>query len=375
MAKEKQNSKLTDSPKKIGKKIEEMAEGIVSDIKKGKDPKFETTTRGRSNVEFDTKKRILQLGEKMTSRTFLNIGHTRKFMQTMLVSSKAHEYLKENKTAAIREIYYELKHTVPNSNENTFEDQSESDSCIVDLEHSVDTIRERLNLHANPKGTLYGDITLRDKMHNNDTFNCAKLGRGGWSIMSRIEPEEIEFSKVSANYVLVIETEAMFERLIEEGFPKSNKCLLVSTGGQAARGARRLIARLHKEEKLPVYIFTDGDPFGWYIYSVIKQGSMALAAHSEFMSCPDAKYIGMTLDDIDTYKLRAVTEKMKDVDIKRAKEMMEYPWFKNELWQEQLKKAIDQKVRIEQQALANRSLSFVAETYLPEKIKKKDFLP
>lgn len=368
-------SKQADTPKKISRKIEEIGEGIVGDIKNGRDPKFQTQQRGRSNVQFNLKKGILELGEKTTSRTFLNVGHAKKFMQTMLVSAKAHEYLKENKTAAIREIYYELKHTVPNSNENTFEDQNESNQVIVDLEHSVDTIREKLNLHANPKGTLYGDITLRDTMHNNDRFNCARLGRGGWSIMSRIEPEEIEFVEVNAKYVLVIETEAMFERLIEEGFPKKNKCLLVSTGGQAARGTRRLIARLHEEEKLPAYVFCDGDPFGWYIYSVIKQGSMALAAHSEYMACPEAKYIGMTLNDIETYKLKNVTEKMKEVDIKRAKEMLDYPWFQNKEWQKQLKKAIDEKVRIEQQALANRSLGFVAETYLPEKIKNQDFLP
>ena len=120
---------------------------------------------------------------------------------------------------------------------------------------------------------------------------------------------------------------------------------------------------------------TDGDPYGWYIYSVVKQGSMALAAHSDFMAVPHAHYIGMTLEDIETYGLKNVTERMKDGDVKRAKEMMGYPWFKNKPWQKELKKAIHDKVRIEQQALANKSLSFVAEKYLPEKIKKRDFLP
>jgi len=367
--------KEKQTPKQIAQKINKMAEEIVTEIKKEKDPEFVTQQRGKSNVEFDEKKGILRLGDKNTTRTFLNIGHAKKFMQTMLVSAKAHEYLKQNKTASIREIYYELKHTVPNTKENTFEGQTESDACIVDLEHSIDSIREKLNLHANPKGTLYGDITLKDKMHHNDTFNCGKLGRGGWSIMSRLEPEEIEITKVDAKYVLVIETEAMYERLVEERFPKDNHCILVSTGGQAARGTRRLIHRLHTEKKLPVYVFTDGDPYGWYIYSVIKQGSMALAAHSGFMACPEAKYIGMTLDDIETYDLQNVTEKMKDGDIKRAKEMLDYPWFQNEQWQHQLKKALKEKVRIEQQALANKSLEFVATEYLPKKIKKKDFLP
>ena len=293
----------------------------------------------------------------------------------MMVTAKTNEYLLQNKTASIREVYYELKHTLGKSKENTFKDQTESDSCIVDIEHSVDTIREKLNLHANPKGTLYGDITLVDKKHNNDEFNASQLGRGGWSIMSRVEPEEIEIKKVKADYILVIETEAMYERLVEEGFAKKNKAILISTGGQAARGTRRLIHRIHKEKDLPVYIFTDGDPYGWYIYSVVKQGSMALAAHSDFLAVPDAKYIGMTLEDVEEFELQNVTEKMKDGEVKRAKEMMEYPWFQNKEWQAELKKAIHLKIRIEQQALANRSLSFVADEYLPKKIKKKDFLP
>ena len=370
-----QTAKEKETPKQIAKKLEDMANRIVTQIHKNIDPVFTTQQRGRSNVEFDEKAKLLTLGDKTTSRNFLNIGHAKKFMQTMMVTEKTHNYLKENKTASIREIYYELKHTLGRTKENTFEDQTESDSCIVDLEHSVDTIREKLNLHANPKGTLYGDITLVDKKHNNDEFNAQKLGRGGWSIMSRLEPEEIEIKQVKADYLLVIETEAMYERLVEEGFAKKNKAILISTGGQAARGTRRLIHRIHTEQKLPVYVFTDGDPYGWYIYSVIKQGSMALAAHSNFLAVPEAKYIGMTLEDVETFGLENVTERMKDGDIKRAKEMLEYPWFQNEGWKNELKLALQKKIRIEQQALANKSLSFVADEYLPKKIKKKDFLP
>ncbi|MAG18144.1 MAG: DNA topoisomerase VI [Candidatus Diapherotrites archaeon] len=371
--KNKENEKIT--PKQIALKLKTMADGITKQIDSKIDPVFTTQQRGRSNVEFDEKRRVLTLGDKVTSRNFLNIGHAKKFMQTMMVTSKTHDYLTQNKTASIREVYYELKHTLGKSKENTFEDQTESDSCIVDLEHSVDTIREKLNLHANPKGTLYGDITIIDRKHNSDEFNASKLGRGGWSIMSRIEPEEIEIKKTNADYILVIETEAMYERLVEEGFAKKNKAILISTGGQAARGTRRLIHRIHTEKKLPVYMFTDGDPYGWYIYSVVKQGSMALAAHSDFLAVPDAKYIGMTLEDVEDFGLQNVTEKMKEGDIKRAKEMLDYPWFQNKEWQAELKKAIQLKIRIEQQALANKSLSFVADEYLPKKIKKKEFLP
>ena len=296
----------TDSPKHIADRIKKSAEKMVKQINNLEDPEFTTMQRGKSNVIWDEKKGFLELGNKEVTRTFLNIAHARKFMQTTMIMEKTRNYLEHNKTASIREIYYELKHTVADTKENTFEEQSESDTIIVDLEHSVDTIREKLNLHANPKGTLYGDITLLDRMHNNDKFNASKLGRGGWSIMSRVEPEEIEIVDSSAEYLLVCETEAIYERLIEEGYPKKNNCILIGIGGQAARGARRLIHRIHNELELPTIVFTDGDPYGWYIYSVVKQGSMALAAHSEFMSVPDAKYVGMTMDDIEDYQLEMV---------------------------------------------------------------------
>lgn len=260
--KRKKSTKKKDQegPKQIGKKIKKMSKGIVKEIKNQENPKFVTKQRGKGNVEYAEKKGILELGGKETTRSFLNIAHAKKFLQTMLVTSKTYDYLNNNKTASIREVYYELKHTIGGTKENTFDDQRESDSCIVDLEHSIDTIREKLNVHANPKGTLYGDITLVDKRHHSDKFNCLKLGRGGWSIMSRMEPNEIEIKKVKADYALVIETSAMYERLIEENFAKKNNAILVGTGGQAARGTRRLIHRLHMENNLPVYAFSvDGD--------------------------------------------------------------------------------------------------------------------
>ncbi len=62
-------------------------------------------------------------------------------------------------------------------------------------------------------------------------------------------------------------------------------------------------------------------------------------------------------------------------DYKRIIEEMNYPWFQNKEWQRQLKMALEMGVRIEQQALANKSLEFVAKEYLPEKINNGELLP
>ena len=351
-------------------KITKLGEEIQEEVDKGENPLITMPAKGLSNVRFDEEKKLLQLGDKKAQRSFLNIAHSRKFMQTMLIANLCKRLVNADKHASIRELYYQLKHTIAHTKENTFDDQSESDPVIEDLERTLNVLREQLNLGADRKGYLYGNIKVIDA---GDTINCSKLGRGGLGIPSNVE--EIKFAEVKADFVLVIETAAMYERLIEEKFAKKNNAILVATQGQAARGVRRLVHRIHDETSLPIIVFTDGDPYGYYIYSVLKMGSINLAYLSSSLGTPDAKFVGMTMTDIDRYGLGKVTEKLKDLDVKRIKEEMEYPWFKDKRWQLELKKMLRSGVRIEQQALANKSLEFVAKKYLPEKIAMSDFLP
>ena len=91
MAKEKKTRDVKIDPKVIAAKLKTMSEQIVKQIEKQTDPTFITQQRGKSNVEFDEKKKVLTLGDKVTTRNFLNIGHAKKFMQTMMVTAKTNE--------------------------------------------------------------------------------------------------------------------------------------------------------------------------------------------------------------------------------------------------------------------------------------------
>ena len=71
---------------------------------------------------------------------------------------------------------------------------------------------------------------------------------------------------------------------------------------------RRLLHRLHNELKLPVYCLLDNDPWGYYIYSVIKQGSINLAYESKRMAIPDAHYLGLRSNDYERCELIAQRE-------------------------------------------------------------------
>ncbi len=354
----------------VDEKLSKLGEDIFNQIKEKRNPCVEIPIRTLLNVYFDENTGLLNLGESRSKRSLLNVAHIKKFMQMLMVSAKCKELIKENKHASLRELYYQLKYSVGESKENTVEDEKESNACVVDLENIMGVFREELNLNAKKNGSLYGDVILSQ---DEDVFNCSKLGRGGWAVPSNMGDLKIE--SLNVDYCLVIETDAMYERLIEEKFSKRENCLLMSTEGQAPRGVRRLINRLFYEFNLPIIIFTDGDPSGYYIYSVIKHGSMSLAHLSKHLGTPKAKYVGMTMEDVYEYDLQNVTEKLKEYDIKRAKELMNYPWFKDEKWQKQFKLMLKKNIRLEQQALANKGLEFVAKKYLPEKIAAENFLP
>ncbi|MHA1751423.1 MAG: DNA topoisomerase IV subunit A [Candidatus Helarchaeota archaeon] len=340
-------------------------------------PTIEIPIRGKSNVEYDEERGIIKVLDKskVSERSFQNIAHTKKFMQYIMVLNFCKKLLKTNSTSDLRDLYYSLKRKIPGTRNKTFDSQEESNPIIEDIEVAMDIWRERLHISADPKGYIVGDIIFTQKLKNKDQrIDCNEMGTG-WGIPSNVERDILEIENVNAKYLLAIESAGMYSRLVEENFHENNKCILIALKGQASRGTRRLINRIAYEKNIPVYVFVDGDPWGFYIYSVLKFGSMSLSFIGSKLATPKAKFIGMTMEDISDYKLEDSTHPLSKVDIKRIDDLLDLPWFQNDEWQTELKLMKKIQKRIEQQALASRSLDFVATTYLPEKIKNKKFLP
>jgi DNA topoisomerase-6 subunit A len=154
--------KKTDRDDKTLSKIQGLARDVLSQATKGNNPAVEIRTRTLSNVAFNQKRKIIELGDRTQSREFFNTAMARKFMQTLLVASGCKTLIEEGKTISIRQMFYMTKHTLTGSTENTFEDQSESDPIIEDLEVGIDALREELHLFANRRGLVVGKLTVND---------------------------------------------------------------------------------------------------------------------------------------------------------------------------------------------------------------------
>jgi len=358
------------------KKLTELGKEMLSEVTSGQSPSFEATMRSRGNIKFDEGLGYLHLGDKTEARTFLNVAQAKKFMQTVAVANKCKKFLKEDAHTSIRGLFYQLKFSLgENLDEDLFSEQSQSNPLIEDLEVALNLKREDLNLNTDRKGVVAGNMVLRDKFGGETTeIDCSKQGRSGWMIPSDVD-NGMDFVSVDADYALVVEKDAMWQRLNEDKFWKKDNCILITPKGQASRGCRRLIRKI-ANKKIPIIVFTDDDAWGWYIYWTIKTGSMNLAYLASDIATPEARFVGMTMQDIKDYDfLQKLTIKAKQVDLKRAEEMLNYPWISmHKPWVKELKAVLKTKKKIEQDALQGPRLSFVGE-YLREKIDAKKFLP
>ena len=359
--------------KETGAKIEDLANRVVGMVLERQDPTMDIPVRALSNVSFNEDRQIIELGSSFTQRGFFNMGQAKKFMQTMLIAAGCKQLVGEGKTASIRQLYYLAKHTIAGTKEKTFDDQSESDPIIEDLEVSLQALREELHVYAANQGTLAGAFTFVD---SGDTIDAGRLGSGGYSIPSIVEPEVIQFKKCDAKFILHVEKDTVWRRFNEDKFWKQHKCILTHGGGQPPRGVRRLLYRMHHELGLPLYILTDNDPWGYYIYSVLKQGSINLAYESQRMAIPAARYIGLRSKDYDRCDLSDnVRIDLDDRDVKRAKQIMNYPWFVHKRpWQQEIQRMLSNGFKMEVESLISKSISYVTEEYVPARLKDKDWL-
>lgn len=353
--------------------IRSLADRVVDTAQRRKAPHLDIPSRSLSNVHYNKSKRFIEMGSGKNRRELFNLSQAKSYMQTMLVGSGCKRLIEQGKTTSIRGLFYLLKHSIEGTKEETFDTQDDCDPVIEDVEVMLNTMREELHLYAKNAGAMVGPITLVD---SGDEIDCARMGSGGYSIPSIVEPDVVQFQKHDAQFILHVEKDTVWRRFNEDKFWRTHKCILTHGGGQPPRGVRRMLHRLHYELKLPLYCLLDNDPWGYYIYSVVKQGSINLAFESKRMAIPDARYIGLRSKDFERCQLSpSVRINLKDTDVRRAKQIARYPWFEHKkAWQKEIELMLRNGFKLEVEALISKDISYVTEVYVPERLAERDFL-
>ncbi|MHA2261748.1 MAG: DNA topoisomerase IV subunit A [Candidatus Thorarchaeota archaeon] len=332
---------------------------VTDSIQRGEFPVLELADRGTRNISYDEEAREYVLGAAKTIRDSANLKHVRSFAQLLWVASFSKQLLQSNRTSSLRDLYYSSE-----AYGIGFSDQSESDRIVSDLECLTGRSREEFGILPEEHSSVFGDVMMRYTVP----------GYEGREVDLTISPDGLPIGpslmtaepvETNAEIILAVESGGMFSRLIETGAWKRFGAILVQLGGQAPRATRKLINRLHKALRLPVFIFTDGDPWGMHIARVIMAGS-ANSAHIRNLTIPAAKWIGVTPQDIADYSLP--TEPMNNADLKRLDELVRDIRYSKREWQEYIEKFRDLQAKAEQQAFSRHGIDYVVDGYLPNKL-------
>jgi DNA topoisomerase-6 subunit A len=356
-------------------KIHALAEGVRGKIMKGAKPHMSVPVRTLSNVTYAPRKGYLKLKGRRSERT-LTVNTVKTFAQTLRMMALSKMHVQDDKHSSKREAYYISK----NWGEARFKEQAESDAIMDDVEAMLTVNREQLHFRADEHGgSVAGELIVVDrdrKTGRRIEIDCSQFGSGSYTVPSVVE--HLEF-KTKATFILCIETNGAFERLVEEGYAATARCVLVAMGGVPSRACRRFVRRLADAHKLPVYVFTDGDPYGYFnIYRTLKVGSGNAAHLNEFFCVPQARFLGVTPGDITAFGLNDCTHPLQPTDIKRANDALKNDPFvrHHKAWQQAIHHMLKMGKRVEQQAFAKHGLDYVVTHYLPGKLKdKKGFLP
>jgi DNA topoisomerase-6 subunit A len=345
----------------IEKKLTQLGNITYDQINNSEFPWIHMQSRSIDNILYDPNLRQYILGERTMKRHSRNIRHIRPFTQLVWTAWFAKELVSLRKTSTLREVYYSAR----GQRDIEFSGQQESDNIITDLEVALNTAREDFHIFPEERSAMFGDLTIEYTVpgYEGRTMNLTDHPDG---VMIGPALTSSEFVETSADKILVIEKGAMFTRLVEEKAHEKFNAILVHTAGQSPRATRGIIHRLNKDHNLPVYIFTDGDPWGLHIAMVIISGS-ANAAHLRGLATPDAKWIGVWGSDILDYKLP--TEPLTEFDLKRLHELKADPRYKNDLWQHELDILLKIEKKAELEAFSRYGLTYIVDEYLPAKLE------
>ncbi|XP_031404294.1 meiotic recombination protein SPO11-1 [Punica granatum] len=347
------------------RKIRELTKSIVMDLSRGRSPTLSidrfknycTRPMGKCccSLDFPLGREILTLQREC---------HARRLDVLLRVLLIVQQLLQENRQGSKRDIYY--MHPSAFS-EQPVVDRAINDVCIILL-----CSRHNLNVVSVAKGLVMGWLIFTEAERK---FDCIASLNTAHSVPVNVE--ELKDVTSSAQYILVVEKESVFQRLADDRFCSANRCIVITGRGYPDVPTRRFLRLLIEKLHLPVYCLVDCDPYGFDILSTYRFGSMQMAYDAKLLRVQGICWLGAFSSDSEKYNIPNVCLlPLTAEDKKRTEVMLQRCYLQREApeWRLELELMLHRGVKFEIEALAVHSISFLSKEYIPSKIHGKLYI-
>jgi len=343
--------------------IEKLFVEAAESIARGESFKYAVPSRAASNQRYIAELDRVVLHDNTSDRSFTNVSQVRKTAIMTRVYSLVHDIVRKGIHVTKRDLFY--------TDVKLFIKQEESDAVLDDAACTIGCPRSCLNVVASDKGLVVGRIQFDE---DGDRIDCTRMGVTGKAIPAYID--KITNIRSDAEFILLVEKDAAYNRLAEDRFYNTYPCILITGKGQPDVATRMFLSRLKRELKIPVLGFVDSDPYGLKILSVYMSGSKNMSYDAASLTTPDIKWLGLRPSDLKKFNLPAQCQlDMTAKDMEMGAQLLTEPFVqKNPAWCRELETMLRTKVKAEIQALSSYGFQFVTNVYLPRKLREGDWI-
>lgn len=214
---------------------------------------------------------------KTKSINFSNKASERTFTVTVIVMCEIYKMLSRNLTCTKRELYYR--------DVELFKNQESVNKAVDTLCMMLNVQEFELGVSSSSKGLIAGDLTI---IIGDERIDCSTPR----AVPSN--PSAITAFESSADYVLIVEKDTVFQRLVNDDIFNriKEKIVLITAKGYPDVNTRVLLKKMSTDLMKPLYILVDADPHGVEIMCTYKYGSFMKVHNSEHLAVPSIEWIG-----------------------------------------------------------------------------------
>uniref|UniRef100_A0A4W4EQ67 DNA topoisomerase (ATP-hydrolyzing) n=1 Tax=Electrophorus electricus TaxID=8005 RepID=A0A4W4EQ67_ELEEL len=255
-----------------------------------------------------------------------------------------------------RDIYY--------NDPQLFGSQKTLNSIVDDISCMLKIPRRSLHVLATSKGFISGDLCYleEDGTRVDCNSNCTAV-----AVSSNVCG--ITNIVSSAKFVLIIEKDATFQRLLDDEFcTRLYPCIIITGKGVPDVNSRLMVRKLWDTLHIPVFALMDGDPHGMLIYSMAFEGPS--------LTIPSMLWLGLLPSDIE--RLGVPQEALipfTQADERKLNSLRKRPYISCQpAWESEMELMMRRRKKAEIQSLESIAPHFLTRVYLPNKIRYGDWI-
>ncbi|XP_063236186.1 meiotic recombination protein SPO11 isoform X2 [Bacillus rossius redtenbacheri] len=266
----------------------------------------------------------------------------------------------DNTVFTDRELYYQ--------HVGLSEGQGEVDAAMRDVCSLLGSSSWDLGVLPTSKGLVAGRLAI--ETGDGATLDCRAHGDG---LLVPQSVMEIRSMTSDAKYVLIVEKDAVFQKLLTEGVTSQPApCILITGKGYPDVNTRLLVQRIWETFGLPMFVLTDADPHGIEIMCVYRFGSLGMSTESHFLATPAVRWLGVHPKDITVLGLE--TSPLTARDRLKIRELMLRPYMQSHAGiRDQVEVLLRLGVKAEIEGMASFATNILTDYYIPTQITARDY--